>query len=43
MPEQPIFFAEDAAMPIASEASTPLHGFRGQDRATPTLPSAPPG
>jgi cytidylate kinase len=40
MPEQPTFFAEDAAMPISSEASTPLHGFRGQDRVAPTLPRA---
>ena len=40
MPEQHAYFAEDAAMPISSEALTPLHGFRGQDRAAPTLPRA---
>ena len=38
MPEQPAPFVEDTALPAPREATSPLHGFRGQDAETPTLP-----
>lgn len=38
MPEQPVPFLEEAALPVARDAVSPLHGFRGHHSETPTLP-----
>src|SRR5262249_48685984 len=38
MPEQPAPFLEEAALPAARDAVSPLHGFRGQAPQAPALP-----
>ena len=38
MPEQPVPYAEETALPAVRDATSPLHGFRGDDAEAPTLP-----